>query len=213
MWDIEPQLATCDNSQGDSSGVFGACCMKDNDCSSGVCDASEYVCTFVCRDSEECPAPQIGVAPHCILPQNAPHNAATPLRKTCLATQMTPQNISFCRVFCMEKALESSAYEMILQNAPNVSGKICWDSVRKFCTLHRFLERACHTPEAREAMGLTGSKTLFRHELNTTIDRFVMGQRYFGKIYAKNELGAGWPTYTMPAFEIPRAAAAPALTM
>ena len=41
---------------------------------------------------------------------------------------------------------------------------------------------------------------------NATIDQFVVGLRYYSKIFASNEIGLGWPTKSIPSFEIPRAA-------
>ena len=207
VWDVEPQMAVCD--VGYAGGVFGACCNSDDDCSSSVCDTVNRVCTYICQEDSECPA----VAQHkgqtslCkdASPSGSIHDDPLPVRRWCDASQLTPFGTKFCGVFCLE--LNSVDANGIHENVS--SSRACEDATRERCLLHRFQERACHSADVRQALGLSGHQTYHRLNKNATVRQFVVGVQYYSKMYAGNEIGYGWPTMSLPSYEIPRAAPPP----
>ena len=206
MWDVEPQISICDVAYG--GGTFGSCCNGDNDCSSGVCDIFNRVCTYICRVDSECPSAQNGLKPVCkdaSYAIAATYDDPLPVRKWCDASQLTPFGNTFCGNFCLTS---DGAYANDIATAL-ASSTTCEDTARETCLSQRFQERACHRAQVRNDLGLSGYQMFIDSTKNATIDQFVVGLRYYSKIFASNEIGLGWPTKSIPSFEIPRAAPPP----
>ena len=206
MWDVEPQIATCDVAYG--GGVFGSCCDKDSDCSSHVCDTLNQVCTYLCRVDSECPSPQKDIEPLCMSISDVAvvtRDDPLPVRKWCAASQLTPFGDRFCADFCQTAdGVNAGGVTTAL-----TSSSTCEDTARETCLSQRFQERACHRSQIRNDLGLSGYRMFMHSTKNATINQFVVGLQYYSKIFASNEVGYGWPTTSIPLYEIPRAAPPP----
>ena len=206
MWDVEPQKAVCDI--GYAGGVFGACCDSDHDCSSNVCDTVNRVCTYICNEDSECPNYEKHESHEPLCKDSSithSYDDPLPLRKWCDASQLTSFGVRFCGNFCLRNSSiqTASLLEDILRDST------CEDSARATCLAQRYQMRSCHNATIRKALGLSGYKRYEHFNDNSTISKFVVGLRYFSKIYAANEVGFGWPTDSIPSSEIARAAPPP----
>ena len=206
-WDVDSQISVCDVSLG-GQGTFGRCCDRDDHCSSGVCDSVRRVCTYICRVDTECPAAQPGLRPARCLELSGSYHDPVPKRQFCDAAQDTPFGETFCQSFC-NKDESGSMHGVAIRAVTSAASTECEDDTRELCRIHRFSERACHDEAVRQYLRLSGSATFDRDKNNATVHSFVVGHQYYGQIYARNEVGYGWPTKSLPAFEIARAAPPP----
>ncbi len=223
MWDAEPLLAVCEvvrpspsNTSTWLGGPFGACCDSNADCSSGVCDTTNRVCTFQCRTDSDCPGGNFSSS-QCVYAEDNINNL-------CHASQNTPNGVPFCKEFCLQAEGPNAQADIIapvleaIDNLAADNSAACLDRVREICGsanttsgAGRFSERACHRWDVRSSTGLSGYHTIratddgVDESIKIGVASLVVGTPYYSVIYAHNEVGLGWPTQSLPLFEIPRA--------